>query len=336
MHKRPELLILTTKYLRNIKSILRFSKSRSFYNIFYFFLKFKFSDRDKNSNKLNYYTLIPNSGAGIGHQIGNWNAGYWHSKQFNLNFVHSPFSKGNWESFLGFGESESDLNELLVKGYKTVHLPLFNEFNEFEVMMQKIIIRSFYNKKVVFIAKQDQGYKNQIGVMKDLKLKFKNAEARKNDNLNFVKSKFNIAVHIRRGDIVLGQKNRNPNLLKRWLDNLYFVNILCQVLENLKIERKIAIYLFSEGLEDDFPEFNQFPNLQLCLNWSDQDSFLHMVMADLLITSKSSFSYNAALLSDGILVCPKDFWHGYPQTDNWIFCDNNGILDHKKFKNQFF
>ena len=60
---------------------------------------------------------------------------------------------------------------------------------------------------------------------------------------------------------------------------------------------------------------------------SAQDSFLHMVYADLLITSKSSFSYKPALLSNGIKVCPKYFWHGYPDTEDWILCDNNGNLD---------
>jgi hypothetical protein len=46
--------------------------------------------------------------------------------------------------------------------------------------------------------------------------------------------------------------------------------------------------------------------------------------ADLLITSKSSFSYKPALLSKGLKVCPKDFWHGYPDTSDWILVDEKG------------
>jgi len=60
---------------------------------------------------------------------------------------------------------------------------------------------------------------------------------------------------------------------------------------------------------------------------STKDSFLHMVYADLLITSKSSFSYNPALLSKGIKVCPKDLWRGYPESKDWILVENDGSFD---------
>lgn len=55
-----------------------------------------------------------------------------------------------------------------------------------------------------------------------------------------------------------------------------------------------------------------------------QHSFLHMVNADLLITSKSSFSYKPALLSNGIKVCPSDFWHDYPKKKDFLLVDNKG------------
>jgi hypothetical protein len=57
---------------------------------------------------------------------------------------------------------------------------------------------------------------------------------------------------------------------------------------------------------------------------SANESFLHMVHADCLITSKSSFSYKPALLSNGIKICPKKFWHGYPNSSDWILVDENG------------
>ena len=54
------------------------------------------------------------------------------------------------------------------------------------------------------------------------------------------------------------------------------------------------------------------------------DSFLHMVHADLLITSKSSFSYKPALLNRGIKVSPRNFWHGYPDSEDWVMADDEG------------
>lgn len=292
-----------------------------------------FNGGNKKLSTLNYYTAIPNRGAGIGHQLANWIAGYWFASQFKLPFAHMPFSNNNWEHLLGFGENECTVASLLNKGYKKVTLPLFDEYNESEVFLQKKIIASYANKKVVFVAEQDQGYQNQFGVINQIQKKFYNATARKNDKLIYSKSNYNIAIHIRRGDIVIGQQNQNQNLVLRWQGNEYFTKVLHKVLQNKKTNKHIAIYLFSQGESKDFPEFEKFPNLNFCLDMNAQDSFLHMVFADVLITSKSSFSYKPALLNKGIKICPLGFWHGYPDTKDWIIADENGNFNSHQFQN---
>lgn len=113
--------------------------------------------------------------------------------------------------------------------------------------MNKKIIASYSNRNVIFIAEQDQFYRDQFGVMEAIKEKFHNASARKNDKLIYNKKSFNIAIHVRRGDIVIGQKNQNPNLLPRWQGNDYFEKVLSQVIKNVKTDKPIAIYLFSQG-----------------------------------------------------------------------------------------
>jgi hypothetical protein len=295
----------------------------------YFYISIWHSRFNKNSTSKyfhNYYSSIPNPGAGIGHQLANWIAGYWFAKNFGLKYLYSPFSKPEWDEFLGFGQNETVVSELVKVGYKKVRLPLFDEFNSSEVELQKKIIASYNNKKVIFISEQDQGYRDQFGVMESLKMKFFNASARVNDRLFFDKKYLNIAIHVRRGDIVIGQHNKNPNLLLRWQGNEYFVNVLRNVLANFKTEKPIAIYLFSQGEIEGFADFNQFENFQFCLDVGPMASFLHMVFADVLITSKSSFSYKPALLNKGIKVCPKEFWHGYPNTNDWIMADETGEL----------
>jgi hypothetical protein len=153
---------------------------------------------------ISYYTAIPNPGAGIGHQMSNWIAGYWFAQQLGLQFAHIPFSKANWESFLGFGLGEKKIDDLLASGYKKVRLPLFDEFDEAEVELQKKIISSYSNKKVVFVAEQDQGYTDQFGVIKAIQEKFYTTPARKRDQLIYDPNNFNIAIHVRRGDIAIG------------------------------------------------------------------------------------------------------------------------------------
>ena len=278
------------------------------------------------SSHKNYYSARPNQGAGIGHQIANWIAGYWFAKKFDLQFAHSPFSTKTWDTFLGFGLAEVKVSDLLTSGYKKVKLPLFDENNLVELELQKRIIESYSNRKIVFIAEQDQSYKDQFGVINKIKSSFFNSPSRINDSLIYVKENYNIAVHIRRGDIVGAVKNKDSNLSIRWISNEYFINVLQNVIKKISVSKPFHIYIYSEGVISDFSEFSRFPNIHFCLDMDSEDSFLHLVYADLLITSKSSFSYKPALLSNGIKVCPVNFWHGYPTDNNWILADDEGNL----------
>ena len=271
-----------------------------------------------------YYAARPNPGAGIGHQMANWIAGYWWAKQFGLKYAHIPFVRKEWDVFLGFGNGEETVQTLKNQGYLIRTLPRFDEKDNKQIDLQKKIIDSYSGKKVCFVAEQDQSYKNQYGVMEEIQRKFYNAPARKNDNLIYDSNNYNVAVHVRRGDIMTNPNN--PNWTMRILSNEYFYHALKESLGIIKTGKDIHIYFFSQGTPDDFPEFKEFKNLHWCFVMSAQQSFLHMVYADLLITSKSSFSYKPALLNKGIKVCPIDFWHGYPDTEDWYLCDSDGLI----------
>lgn len=321
---------IISKILKRIRYIIiskiRYKKLYPY--IYKSYWHYLLSNKNKsNTNNTCYYSARPNPEAGIGHQIANWIAGYWYAKQYRLKFAHIPFSTSTWDEILGFGNDETTVAELKNKGYKTRRLPLFDENNKKEVELNKKIIQSYAGEKVVFIAEQDQFYRNQYGVMDELKKKFYSAPARKNDHLIYSPDNFNIAIHVRRGDIMADPSN--PNLAMRYLSNDYFEKVLEQVVTNLHTAKPIHIYFFSQGKPEDYPEFAKYKNLHWCLDMNAQESFLHFVYADLLITSKSSFSYKPALLNNGIKVCPKNFWHGYPNTKDWILCENDGAFDKK-------
>ena len=273
-----------------------------------------------------YFSARPNPGAGIGHQMANWIAGYWFAKLFGLHFAHIPFSSNSWEKFLGFYQDEETMLNLKYNGYKIVRIQKFDEYNPKECARIKKIISSYSGQKVVFLAEQDQFYRDQFGVMHEIQKKFYSAPSRVNDRLIFDKNCFNIAIHVRRGDIMESIGKVNSNITMRYQGNEYFIQALKTALAYLKDKENIQIYLFSQSQEKDFPEFTNFDNLHFCLDMGAQESFLHMVYADALITSKSSFSYKPALLSKGLKFCPVDFWHGYPKTDDWILLDENGYI----------
>lgn len=289
--------------------------------------------RDKN-----YFAARPNPGAGIGHQIANWIAGYWFAKQFNLNFAHIPFSgqrapfvANEWDAFLGFGDGEVSYSDLKRKGYKTVLLPLFAEENTEHIEIIRNIIKAYSDQKVVFLAEQDQFYRDQFGVLPEIQDKFFHAQARNQDKLVYSKEHYNIAIHARRGDIIQNNGENNPNLTMRYQSMDYFINVLDEILQRVRSEKDVYIYIFSQGEDAEFLPFMRYRNVFICNQMGAMESFLHMVYADILITSKSSFSYKPALLNkDGIKVCPEKFWHGYPNDEKWWLASEEGKILEKK------
>jgi len=324
--------LLNKVYKRLWKLIIKLTRDTFLYKMLYLSWWHSLYSNTQG-NKQNYFSAVPNKGAGIGHQMANWIAGYWFTKQFGLKFAHIPFSTSKWDDFLNFGDGEIRVDDLVNDGYKIVSLPLFDENDKNELGMVKKIIQSYSTQSVVFIAEQDQFYHDQYGVMSEIKTKFN--KLHDNDSkLTYDKDYINIAIHVRRGDITIGQLNKNPNLLMRWQDNNYFVNVLQNLLETLDSSKKVKVYLFSQGVVEDFTEFKDIKNIEYCLGMNAEDSFLHMIYADVLITSKSSFSYKPALLSDGIKICPSNFWHGYPLKDDWILANEEGSFDTSRIKNK--
>ena len=289
----------------------------------------------------NYLTARPNPGAGIGHQMANWIAGYYYAKFFNLQFAHIPFSNehhplkpNQWEYFLGFGEGELTVKGLKEKGYKEILLPLFDVEDKWQVECIQRIVQSYSNKKVVFRCEQDQFLKNLFLAGEDLKNKFRSASARKYDKVQYSKDKFNIAVHVRRTVVIDGKTIiETPDVrAMRWLSNDYYEKVLKQILETIRPNKPIAIWLFSTGKAEEFSEFAKYGEVHFCNDMDEYMSFAHLIYADLLVTSKSSFSYKPALMNNGIKVCPRNFWHGYPDAQDWILCENDGTLDVDKLK----
>jgi hypothetical protein len=278
-----------------------------------------------------YFTATPNPDAGIGHQLANWIAGFWFAQRFGLRFAHTPFSSPRWERFFGFGEGEPSAESLKKDGVRTVDLPLFDEDNPREVEAIGRIIGSYAGQTVLFRAEQDQFYHDQYPVREALKRKFNSAPARQDDVLEDGGEALHVAVHVRRGDIAVDPATASENLLMRWQESDYFEKVLSTTLSALG-ERPVRISLFSQGDDEQFRSFRQFPNITFKLDTGPVESFLQMVRADILITSKSSFSYKPALLNEGVKIAPAQFWHGYPDAEDWVLTGNDGSLNEERLR----
>lgn len=280
-----------------------------------------------SKNQKNYMSIDVDPGAGIGHQLANYNSAIWYAKKFNLIHAHTSFPNKKWEKLLGFNYSTICLENLLNKGYKKIKLPIFKEGDLIEISKIKKIIHSYRDKKIIFFLENNQGYTKQYQVAEILKEKFFSSKKRSKDKLIYSIKDFNIAVHIRAGDIMNNEKLIN----KRFLDINYFIKTINESLSIIKTPKKKKIHIFSESKLDSFSKLTNFKNIKFCHNLNQYKTFLHFVYADLLITSKSSFSYKAALISKGIKVSPKNFWHGYPYNDKkWILTNANGRFKKNK------
>jgi len=328
--KSPLLLKIKNRIRNEIAN--RISNTWLQFRFYVSYWNYKFNKRVTKVNfNSHFLTQQPDIGAGIGHQLANWNSGFYFAQIFGVNFAHSEFSSSKWESFLDFGVNEVKAKDLLLdRNFKKVRLPRFDSDNVDQIELVKKIVKSYNGQPVLFLTEINQGYVNQFETHEFLANKFFNASARKSEVLKFEKDTFSIAIHIRRRMAV----ETDDMFRNRGLENSYFKEVLDKVLTIVGDTKKYKIYLFSQGAVEDFPEFKSLQNLEFCLEMNPYDSFSHMCKADLLISSKSSFSYKPALISKGIKICPNSFWHNYPKSPDYIMADDLGNFDINHLSNQ--
>ena len=154
-----------------------------------------------------------------------------------------------------------------------------------------------------------------------------------------------IALHVRRGEQVVIESDR-------MLPNRYFVGVARRVVEALEtLGLKYEIELWTEVPASDFivgryhhgingrltepfaaraemyglEEFNALPNLVHRLNGRAIDCLEGLATADVLVMSRSSFSYVAAILNRNGIVMYHPFWHS--GMSSWIEVDPEGRFD---------
>jgi len=133
-----------------------------------------------------------------------------------------------------------------------------------------------------------------------------------------------VAIHMRRGDVT-------PAHRQRFTPNAEVLETMRRVRALLEVHgQEHVISLHSVGAASDFAEFRD-SGVVLSLNVDAIWTMRQLIEADILIMSRSSFSYVAALISDGIKLY-EPFWHS-PLAD-WIGCDRKGRFDERAFAAQ--
>ena len=127
---------------------------------------------------------------------------------------------------------------------------------------------------------------------------------------------YNVAIHVRKHsahDMRVHKRTNEPNA--------YYINVMRFIIEDYKGTKPIRFHVHSQGgANNEFTNFSATrAEVVMHLNESVEDAFNGLVFADALVTSASSFSYVAAMLTDGV-VYYKQFWH--KPSMKWVVGDN--------------
>lgn len=96
------------------------------------------------------------------------------------------------------------------------------------------------------------------------------------------------------------------------------------VLAEQRIDHVVRI--FSQGHISEFPE-SLLTGAELLLDGDPIRSLEELIEADVLLSSRGSFSYVAGVLCNGIVIC-EPF---YPPQRDWLVCDPDGVFDTDTF-----
>lgn len=303
-------------------------------------------------NHQRYLTSISSPYVGVGHQLANWNATLIYSIKYNLKFIHHPlwglegYPLGGqigekWNNFLGLGKGEIHYKKIInEKNIKRVDLPVIHWHREDktgEFIVNQIIDTAYPCDNILFHLTSDivdPCVYDHTSTADILRVKYWSARDREPIVSDFNNDRLNIAVHIRRGDI-MKMNTRNKNINERLLSNSYFIKIIKDIQQILSF-KAVNIHIFSQGNYSEFNEFNQnLDNVFYHLNEDEFKTFHSMVIADILLLSPSSFSYFAGIISKGIKVAKYPWWHEIPENSEWIRSDIMGNFNESSIIQRF-
>ncbi|MCP4328168.1 MAG: hypothetical protein GY791_07005 [Alphaproteobacteria bacterium] len=275
----------------------------------------RFYPRQRNAPT---YIAVRDRVDGAGAQIHGIMSAILFARAFGFIYLHRPFGHIDhgdddphyakaWEDFMGLGRgevraTEVDRSSLTVRDVEKIHrvrsrrntlytVPHCHKFGDWRPELYATF-RSVFRDKYYASEKPPQ---------------------MPNDG------RLRVAVHVRRGDV-----SEVLQTSDRYASNEDMARILSSVtasLEESNLPHRVEIH--SQGLHEDF-EGLPVARENMFLDDDPRRTFHALVTADVLVMSKSSFSYAAAVMNTGAVIYVP-FWHA--PLPNWIPVDENLAVD---------
>lgn len=283
-----------------------------------------------------------NYGAGVGHQLACWAAGYNFSEYYNIGFVnpHLWINGGHqeeddkvvetygifkceksslvWDKLLGIDSVGIDLNDIELQKYRLIELPPFSQTDISCMLEIEKLLYECNKKNVIFILALDQNFRGWP-TAKFLQDNFWNSEIRKNDNIKYSKSTYNIAIHVRRGDVT-------SSMVERYKSDEFYLEAIKSIrnVSNNK-GKPVRFYIISEGPESNFKEFVSNSDVELLVSMNSKEAFLHLIYADACLISPSGFAAIAAAISHGERYSPSEY-RVFSDEIRWTYLNEDGRI----------
>ena len=132
------------------------------------------------------------------------------------------------------------------------------------------------------------------------------------------KDRFVVAIHVRRGDV---DQSRNISRFTPNVSILQTITLIRSVLDELDI--KATYHVHSQGKAEDFADFAKL-GCELHLDTDAIETMRQIVDSDVLVMAKSTFSYVAALINNGVKLYEP---MGDPPMSSWILRRKDGSFD---------
>lgn len=247
-----------------------------------------------------------------------------YARESGMDYVHTPFSslshndrneadwEKRWEEFFNLGQGEPLLSDVI-----SPVMDILRVDNPDDLALRG---------NTLYVVQHCHAYADQYpdGYLKLAGTLIEKYRGSDKTGLRLYQDPecLNISVHMRRGDV-----SKDANWF-RFTGNDFMAALLGNIVSTLdKAKIRHAIHLYSQGSPDDFGKLAAM-NICFHLDECEFSTFHNLVSSDMLVMSKSSFSYSAALLAGGVVMY-EPFWHS--PLSSWVIADRRGEFDARSF-----
>jgi hypothetical protein len=232
---------------------------------------------------------------GVGAQVQAQLSALAYCRRFGIPYVHSPLNSvehttgadevERWERLFGIGDAEERLGDRSTTAIEDyVSTPA--------LWREPAILRCLHMHQ--FTDADPDVYS---GIQYELRRKYAGERSYGEQGIA------RVAVHVRRGDV-----SRSTNRQRYVSTEHVFETIRRVSSEVIGNGLRPKITLYSQGSPGDFADITESLPVDLQLDRDPLWTMERLIEAEVLVTAKSSFSYVAALLSEGAIYY-QPFWH---------------------------